>query len=198
MYREKILGFLLVGSAVSLAGCAGAGTENASVEQQSSADPQKEAQAFVDAVYRLCVPAVESGNDFEELEIAGSGAFRPWKSGEQPLLGGSGPGHYRTEAGVVQVDLTDGDNCRVDAYGLPVKQVFDVVSASITQPSVGYALSDNQLDDKPRTFTRGFVKSDDGVEYRVFLGGNEPGAAGTRSRFSTLRASVRRVERKEK
>ena len=175
-----------------LVGCATPAADRAtSTTNAGWANAQMEAQAFVDAVYRFCVPSVERGVPYEALELAETGVFRPVPEGERTVLGDGREGFYWTEAGVVQVDNSSAGYCRVAAYGLPVNQMFDVVAMTITQPSHGFDESD-QIPQPPRMAMRAFEKSLGGDLITVVLTGNEPGAAGTLSRFSTLSASVSR------
>ena len=189
----RFAGFAL--ASLVLTGCASTTGGSSGTDTSSrSANVQFETQAFVDAVYRLCVPSVELGSPYEELEIATSGQFRAMSLGEDSLLGPGQPGMYRTEAGVVQVDNSKPDVCVVSAYGLPVAGTFAVINDAITQSGIGYLLADRQLPARPKVVRKGYIKDAGDERFTVFLSGSEPGAEGTLSRFSVLNATVRRSD----
>ena len=101
------------------------------------------------------------------------------------------PGYTAWAPGLGQgvVEIEDGPGgCDVAAYGAPVESTFDIVVASLR--TRGYELAP-AVASQPKSFMRDLsMKTATGRTVRVVLSGNEPGAAGTMSRFSTLLAMV--------
>ena len=99
---------------------------------------------------------------------------------------------YRTDDGITHIrqNLVAGA-CEVFAYGAPVKTTFDQVAALLTEDAMQYSeITDTGIELPEKTFFRVFEKTEEDIVYTVSLSGNEPGAPGTLSRFSTLHATV--------
>ena len=188
----------LVSAAVVLAACASSqsGTSDSSDSRstsQKTASQQVVAQGFVDAVTLYCLPAIEHSKRLSELSSEVQNASRieiaPESRSEDDsddwVIAGSG-------ANVVLRHSED--ECYVSAYGVPVAPIYDIVAVSVTHPGAGFTeKTDFPPTKSPLVIFRGFHKQTDQGELRITLSGNEQGAPGTMSRFSTLTASVNLV-----
>lgn len=152
-------------------------------------------QGFVDAVYLYCIPGVERGERLSqiaqhgnraELQRAPSTDFRVQSSRAQAHW-------FITDAADVVLIEEDPGSCEVSAYGAPVEATYQMIAQAITQPAFGYQEVSHRAPRERLVTRRAFTKSVGQDTVRVWLSGNEPGAAGTRSRFSMLTASVTRV-----
>lgn len=158
---------------------------------RQGASIQSVIQGFVDAAYLYCLPYVIDGVDFSEdlhpqapSQIVPASAARARNAtAENWVIDGIGE--------IVLIEGgADHSVCRVSAYGPSVETTFDLLQARISAPDFGFVLD---VDDRsePRVILRTMEMQRDGMLYRVVLRGNEPGARGTRSRFSTLTMAVR-------
>ncbi|MEO1101646.1 MAG: hypothetical protein AAFW65_07350 [Pseudomonadota bacterium] len=153
---------------------------------------QGAAQAFVDAVYLNCIPSVLQRKGIGELPNTESTVFNKVPKGEDTLFFRNAGSEevYAIAGGTVALESRSLDECNVASYGIPVAGVFEVVEASITQPSYGFSEPIEGGRGFDGVVRRIFQKDQDGRRISVVLSGNEPGAPGTRSRFSTVLAFV--------
>jgi hypothetical protein len=196
----RYLALALVG-AFALGGCAAAIVAGAGLPaekpMQKTADVQSESQAFLDAVLLYCIPHIETGAEFESTPLAALSTFRQPAEGERTSIGPAKAGIYTTQAGVVSIDASEPNTCRVSAYGLPVDSLFGVIAAAVTPPANSFTQQPVPPDSDPKVFLRRFERLSADLKLTIFLNGNEPGAKGTLSRFSTLMASVRKSPAEE-
>lgn len=174
-------------SAVLFGACA---TVQAPAPQAPSPSPaaglsaQDVAAGFAIAVVDGCVAAAEAGKTLEQLgsdkivrdTSRSAMRLKPEFTAWAPRLG----------QGIVTID-EGAESCDVSAYGAPVQSTFDAIARALGDvgyqttpvPSQGY-----------RHFATSLSKAVEGRMVSVLLIGNEPGAAGTTSRFSGLSAFV--------
>ena len=151
---------------------------------------------FAEAVVNHCLPAVEAGAPVEEgasqetIRVVLDNA-----RGIEPFFD-----EYFTARGYTYsvtgtrdiVMLGNGEGpwtCRVAAFGPPVEDSFDAVAGGVL--AAGYEELTLGAQSHPLIFERRFVYRAGEHDYEVTLSGNEPGAPGARSRYSTLLAEVR-------
>jgi hypothetical protein len=141
----------------------------------------------------VCVPMFPEIGDLKDIAAASGIHLDRLKVGSQ-FPGGivTAMPVYRSDDGITHIrqDLIAGA-CEVSSYGPQVEDTFNRTSAALTKDGEGFSEVPNVGDDLPeKIFLRVFEKPEDGIVYEVVLSGNEPGAPGTMSRFSTLRATV--------
>jgi hypothetical protein len=159
--------------------------------QGRSASIQDVSQGFADAVHLYCIRSVLQGVPVDALEpINGLRSISP-ASANRPTLG-SGQVWAVDGLGeiVVLTASEDLSSCRVNAYGPPVSPLFDALAGIVVMDQYGFTETASSVPAERLRYRRTFVREDDGVRYTLTLSGNEPGARGTRSRFSTLSATV--------
>ena len=156
-----------IAAAVLLASCASVDASSYRQSAMSAAEgltPQDVSTGFGIAVVDGCAAAAEAGKTLEQL-------------GSDRIVPGQG---------IVAIEQGEG-KCEVSAYGPPVESTFNAIVAALHArgytsqpiPSAGFNFFRNDL-----TMTA------NGRTVHVMLVGNEPGAAGMRSRFSILSAYV--------
>ena len=182
---------------VALVGCAsGPGVSpeaRASSVVSGNPSPEDVQKSFADAVSDVCVPMFPEIGDLKEVAQASGIHLERLKAGSR-FPGGivTAMPVYRSDDGITHIrqDLIAGE-CEVFAYGAPVEVTFDQIAAVLTNDDPGFSeLADAGADMPEKTFFREFAKPQDDIVYTVVLSGNEPGAPGTLSRFSTLHATV--------
>jgi hypothetical protein len=146
------------------------------------------AQGFSDAVIAGCADAAEAGKSIEALK---SPAIVPDNGPRGPLTPGAKAWAPVKGQGIVTIDETS-SSCMVSAYGPPVEDTFREVSEALK--ARGY-LAIPGAPEPPKLFSARLEKLMEGKTVMVNLSGNEPGAAGRMSRFSTLLAIVRVMPR---
>lgn len=149
----------------------------------SSADVSN---GFIISVMEACVPAAERGVTLDQMST-----YRILRDTVRSTTRPPKPGYTAWAPGLGQgvVEIEDGPGgCDVAAYGAPVENTFDIIVASLR--ARGYVLAPAAAS-QPKSFMRDLsIKTATGRTVRVALSGNEQGAAGTMSRFSTLLAMV--------
>lgn len=173
---------------VMLASCASVEASPRSNAMPSAGEgltPQEVSSGFVIAVVDGCAAAAEAGKTLEEL--GGDKIVR--ESSPDPLLKPK-PGAILwapvVGKGIVTIE-EGGGRCDVAAYGPPIEVTFNAIAGALLarsyvsqpMPAAGF-----------KSFQHDLVKTIDGRTVRVMLIGNEPGAPGMRSRFSTASAFV--------
>tara|TARA_R110002072_G_scaffold16850_7_gene65197 strand:+ start:151 stop:780 length:630 start_codon:yes stop_codon:yes gene_type:complete len=148
-------------------------------------------EAFAHAVTDYCMPAVMQGDaladlsapsDSQGIEQASASRSRGGAPGTVWVISGLGE--------IVALTMSDPNTCSVDAYGPPVDATFDRIAADIASVHAGFVEIDTGRQADRRQFVRRIEGELDGRHYTVSMRGNEPGARGTMSRFSTLMATV--------
>jgi hypothetical protein len=187
---------LLAGLAATslMVGTASAAEPKISVNARQGASIQSVIQGFVDAVYLYCLPYVLDDTAFsEDLHPQAPSQIIP----ASPRRARNSTAASWVIAGLGEIVLLEGEaghtQCRVSAYGPPVGPTFNVVQQRIEAPDLGFVETASDTS-TPRVVHKTFEMTRDGRRYSVSLNGNDPGAAGTRSRFSTLTATVREVQ----
>jgi hypothetical protein len=146
---------------------------------------QQVIDGFVQAVIEGCAPAAEAGQSLQQLASPSivpdpdrPALMQPkaGKTGWAPVLG----------KGIVMIDDGDG-SCEVSTYGLPVEATFTTLSVQLA--GKGYESHAVPPQD-PKYFAAHLEKKVGERTVVVHMSGNEPGAAGMVSRFSTLTAQV--------
>jgi hypothetical protein len=147
--------------------------------------PQEVSAGFVIAVVEGCAAAAEANKTLEQL---GSDKFvrdtGPNMSG--PPKPGAVMWAPKTGQGIVSIEEVDG-KCNVSAYGPQVEVTFAPIISALA--SKGYVVEPMEQAD-PRSFYHNLKLTADGRTVNVGLAGNEPGAPGMRSRFSTVFAFI--------
>jgi hypothetical protein len=176
--KRALLIFAIVAAVVST----GPATGQASVRSV--------AQGFANAVTLYCLPNVIDGTSLPELMALDLPAdIEPASAARLPgrrawVISGLGE--------IVTLETSrDPTSCSVSAYGPPVGATFDALATGLTQQVAGFSEQDAAGNSRGVTRRR-FEIARDGARYQLVLSGNEPGAPGTRSRFSTLTATVSR------
>ena len=80
-----------------------------------------------------------------------------------------------------------GARCEVSAYGIPVSLTYESIADRLLGD--GY-IEQEQPNLAEKVFRRSFEKNFEDLTLIITLSGNEPGAEGTLSRFSTLSGLV--------
>ena len=83
-----------------------------------------------------------------------------------------------------------GASCEVSSYGLPVDDTFDTIAKALLASGKDYAEIELSREPGENEFPRTFERPFRDIRIQILLTGNEPGTAGTLSRFSTLSARV--------
>jgi hypothetical protein len=177
-----------VAAAVLLGACA---TSSAPAPWQVTAaaaeglTPQEVSSGFVIAVVEGCAAAAEAGKTLEQL-----GSDRIVRDTTVDPLRRPKPGAILWAPvigqGIVSIEEVDG-KCDVTAYGPPVEATFNAIVGALRgtgyvaqpMPPAGF-----------KFFQHNFTMTANGRTISVALIGNEPGAAGMRSRFSIVSAFV--------
>lgn len=182
----------LLSSSVLLAACATAGPaptrDYSALTPAQSVSVEEVAQGFGMGVIEGCVAAAEAGKTLEQLA---SPMIKPDTSGTG--LSKPPPGYtaWTPALGKGNVMMRYGEaDCQVSTFGLPIQRTFETVAAMLR--ARGYE-GEPVSATGPKEFHAKLTKSVDGRQVEVVLSGNEPGAPGTRSRFSTALSFVRVV-----
>lgn len=160
------------------------------------ASVQSVTQSFVDAVAEYCVRYVLLEEDLADIERSNDRLSSiSSASGPRAMMRRLDEAYVLDDAGdIVMLEVAnDGDECRVSAYGPPARTVLDTTAQIVATKWRGEPLEVEQ-DPSPLVIDREVLLRRDGRAVKVYLGGNEPGAPGRRSRFSTLSASVSLIE----
>jgi len=192
--HKEIAGIVAV---LALAGCSATTSSGTAARAPTGGvAPQNVMQAFVDGVNSYCIHNVLNGDSMRDIEAEFdtisrlSAVTNPMRL---RMATTGGPAYTLDTSGdIVMVD-GDGEICRVSGYGPSARATTGLVADIVTEAWNATEL-ENPSDPGPLVFDRMLVIEQDGKRVRVFVSGNEPGAPGTRSRFSTLMATVRRVE----
>ena len=174
--------------AVLLGGCA---SVDAPASQRGSAtdglSPQDVSAGFGVAVVDGCAAAAEAGKTLAELA---SDRIVPETSGEQLITPKPGSTMWAPIPGKGIVTIEEeagGAKCNVSAYGPPVESTFNAIVSALG--ARGYR-SEPMPPAGARFYHHDLKLVANGRTVRVALVGNEPGAAGMRSRFSVISAYV--------
>jgi hypothetical protein len=147
--------------------------------------PQEVSAGFVIAVVEGCAAAAEANKTLEQLA---SDKFV--RETGPTMTGPPKPGAVmwapKTGQGIVSIEEVGG-KCNVSAYGPPVAVTFAPIISALVGKS--YVAEPAQQTD-PRSFYHTLKLTAEGRTVVVGLGGNEPGAPGMRSRFSTVFAFI--------
>jgi hypothetical protein len=183
MKRQAVMAMAAIALGTAGASLAEARTVQASVQSVT--------QAFVDAVYQYCVPSVMSGTPLAELSTEGRPqSLEAASANRAASLGGAAWAIAGVGEIVVLQEEPETPLCRVSAYGPPVAPVFGVLARILAQPTLGFVEVETGRPFVPRTVARKFESRANGILYTIVLSGNEPGAPGRMSRFSTLMATI--------
>lgn len=189
--------WLSIIAGVALSSCAseiGASTKSrASSVASHSTSPEDVQESFADSVTEVCVPMFPEIGDLKEIAQTSGIHLERLKAGST-FPGGivTAMPVYRTDDGITHIrqNLIAGA-CEVFAYGAPVGATFDRVASVLTDDEMQYSeIVGTGVEIPEKTFLRVFEKNEADIVYTVSLSGNEPGAPGTMSRFSMLRATV--------
>ena len=151
-------------------------------------------QGFIDGVYLYCLPYVKSNISFTE-ELYPDAPSQIVPASENRIRDPQLVNWVIADIGelVLLEAAQDHSECTVSSIALPVDATFDAVGMRIQMDDVAFQHA-RSLNPHPLVFFRGYVLSEDGRNFTITLSGNEPGAPGTRSRYSTLIATVAEVE----
>jgi hypothetical protein len=148
--------------------------------------PQQVSQGFVEAVVQGCAAAAEAGKPISE--VAGTVIVRDdgrSAGGMKPRNGGE-PWAPASAKGIVMIDAAPTE-CEVGAYGPPAQATLVATGEALV--AKGFAVASPMTSSGGIFFVK-YSKQAGGRTVAVDLTGNEPGAPGMRSRFSTLTAKV--------
>ena len=193
MCRKTAVATFLAGALLVFSACA---TPPVSGRNDSSTtvSVQEATQAFVDAVYLYCIQSIETEKPLDEISVTNATPIERAVKGES-ILGrkvGETP-TWKMVGGNVKIENHIGKRCTVSSFGLPVKGTYDIIGMAISQPSYGYNMEEDRSA-PPYIVRHNYTKDQEGYRYTIRLMGNEPGAPGTLSRFSTVLAYVYKAE----
>lgn len=186
----------MAGVCLSLVACAattgGSGAAARYTAPSQGASVQAVTQSFVDAVTEYCVRHV-----LLEEAVAAISEANPRlsslseASGRRAMMRVLDRAWVLDDSGdIVMLDVADdGTACRVNAYGPPARATI-AVTAQIVQAMWDGEPIAVEPDPSPLVIDRRVRLHRNGRTVDVYIGGNEPGAPGRMSRFSTLSASV--------
>lgn len=177
-------------STLSITGCANSvsvPSRGSVVQSQQGADPIEVEESFVTVSTAICGRYFENDLNVAALAKAAGVELAKLPAGAR-YPGGvvTGTPVYRAGDGIVHIrENLLGASCEVYAYGIPVEPSFERIASGLL--AVGFA-EDEQRETEKLVFIRGFSKEMNDAAISAMLSGNEPGAPGTLSRFSTLTA----------
>ena len=189
---------LSLGGAIALAvlaSCATSAPESVYGRQNvaSSAEIAEVQQNFSDAVVEACGEWFTSDLDIEarsantDLNLTQLRAGERWPGGIV-----TGMPVYRAADRVVHIkENLIGASCEVAAYGPPAAVTFEQIAERLTTAEKGFTEVNRDFDTAPGVTMRLFERQTGDIVVAILLNGNEPGAGGSISRFSTLRAVTR-------
>lgn len=188
--RFSLLISALALSGLVLAGCASApGDTPVEFAAPQGVSVEDATEGFRVAVIDACLTALESGKPISEL----ANETGPITADEQYALQARmkpGSTAWAPKRGKGNVSIvSSGSTCEVHAFGPPVKPAFERVSQALLDPH-GFSPDTATRDPSPQVYYQPFTKKLGAKTIKVILSGNDPGAPGTKSRFSTLTASV--------
>ena len=159
-------------------------------DTQRGADPLEVAANFITASAEICGRYFENGLDMDRLASAAELGLSQLPVGSS-YQGGivTGMPVHRVDDGVVHIkENLLGASCQVSAYGIPVESTFDQTVSRLQKQS----FIAEEVNAQPElVFFHHLTKTKGDLKVRATLNGNEPGAAGTLSRFSTLAVTLR-------
>lgn len=180
---------LALATAILLASCASVDTSASRQTPMSAAEgltPQDVATGFTIAVVEGCAAALEQGKTLEQL-----GSEKLVRETTPDPLRGPKPGSTMWAPvpgqGIVTIEQEQGGQCNVSAYGPRVEPTFNSIVDALK--AKGYVAEPTPAPGF-RHFQHVLALNSNGRTVRVALIGNEPGAAGTLSRFSVISAFV--------
>lgn len=177
-----------IAAVVLLASCA---TVEAPARQQvgpssgQGLSPQEVSAGFAVAVVEGCAAAAEAGKTLAQL--GSSKIVRETGPSMIPLKAGATGWAPIPGQGIVSIEEEADGKCNVSAYGPPVAATFDAVVSALR--AKGYA-PQPMPDGGPKFHQHSLALTADGRTVTVTLIGNDPGAAGMRSRFSIVSGFV--------
>ncbi|MBO6696916.1 MAG: hypothetical protein JJ873_15975 [Maricaulis sp.] len=166
------------------------------MDAEAQASLQDVTQGFIDAVYLYCVPLVVDGIELSE-ELHPNAPSQIVPASPQRSRNDGGPNWVIDGIGeIVVIEVVEARNmCSVSAYGPPAGQTFQALSNRLQWDDLGFVEIENDTSE-PRVSRRRLRLERDGRTFELTMSGNDPGARGTLSRFSTLIAGVREVREK--
>ena len=191
------IGFSLGGAfaLAVLASCTTSAPQSAYRPQSvaSSAELAEVQKNFADAVVEACGEWFTSDLDIEVTSANTDLDLRQLRAGER-WPGGivTGMPVYRAADGVVHIkENLIGASCEVAGYGPPAAITFEQIAERLTSAEKGFIEVERDFDTAPGVTMRLFERQTGDIVVAILLNGNEPGAGGSVSRFSTLRAVTR-------
>lgn len=172
-----------IASALLLASCASVDAPRRTEPPYGSASaglsPQDVSAGFVVAVVEGCAAAAEADKRLEQLGSAK--IVRETGPTMIPLKPGATAWAPVPGQGIVTIEEEADGKCNVSAYGPPVATTFDAIVSALR--ARGYA-PQPVPEGGPKFYQHSLTLTANGRTVNVTLIGNEPGAAGMRSRFS--------------
>ena len=186
--RRIVFAFGII-ALLAASSCATPSGGSSAASQSQGADPASVKTNFVDAVVEACGNYFLSGLDIKASSSGTSLGLSKLRAGSR-YPGGivTGMPVYVASDGIVHVkENLLGGTCEVYAYGVPVSATFSSIAERLVMK--GYV--EDELEPLPeKQYRRSFSKSEGDIRLNITTTGNEPGAEGTMSRFSTLTAYV--------
>lgn len=177
---------LMIAGALMLAGCATVSSQPTAPNPAAGLSRGEVGAGFIAGVIEGCAAAAEAGKSLAEL---GSAAIVPDPDRPEPMQPKDGMTAWAPRQGQGIVMINEGEtHCEVSAYGVAVEATFGVLAAQLK--ARGY--DPRSVAPRGAKFFEGdLVRQADGKTIVVALRGNEPGAAGTLFRLSTVLATVK-------
>lgn len=181
-------------------GCSATGGTGFNAQSAPSNSVSQEAvvQAFVEGLAGYCVRNILYGAALRDIE-AEEGSLSRLTELTNPvrlrLARTDGPAYTLDRS--VDVVMIDGDGraCRVHGYG-PSARIATQAAAQATQRAWNAVMLESRSQPAQRIYGHTLAIDHEGRQAHVAITGNDPGAPGTLSRFSTIMAEVRAVEAK--
>ena len=169
--------------------CTGVPAANA---QSGGVSIEDAKEHFTDAVVKACGDYFSTDVDLSTSTAGTSLTLQRMRAGSQwPGCIVTGMPVYQVKDSVVYIkENLLGATCEVVSYGLPVEATFQSIADELLSSDQGYVELPASADLGDKDFRRIFTRVFRDIEIKIVLFGNEPGAPGRMSRFSSLNGIV--------